>query len=210
MSFLFFVRSFSLSCSFSPPLSFHALSPRFLSSLSSLSLFSLFVFVSSLSFSPSLSLNHLSVPLFLSRLSFLSPIYLSPHSVSPPPPLSSEQRWRQSQISLLTLSLLSLSLSSFLSLQNKNKTCIPKHRAYHVSGYQKYVGLLRDQDVSSDGRVDELSGVAGNADAQRERRLRDRERAKVGAVAGRAAGELRRVCDLVVIPGLFIYSLGTT
>ena len=199
MSFLFFVRSFSLSCSFSPPLSFHALSPRFLSSLSSLSLFSLFVFVSSLSFSPSLSLNHLSVPLFLSRLSFLSPIYLSPHSVSPPP-----------SISLLTLSLLSLSLSSFLSLQNKNKTCIPKHRAYHVSGYQKYVGLLRDQDVSSDGRVDELSGVAGNADAQRERRLRDRERAKVGAVAGRAAGELRRVCDLVVIPGLFIYSLGTT
>ena len=101
MSFLFFVRSFSLSCSFSPPLSFHALSPRFLSSLSSLSLFSLFVFVSSLSFSPSLSLNHLSVPLFLSRLSFLSPIYLSPHSVSPPPPLS---------LSSLSLSSLSLCL----------------------------------------------------------------------------------------------------
>ena len=181
-----------------------ALFPRSLSTLSflsflSFSLLSLCLCLFALILALSLSQPSLCPPLSLPSLLPLSNLPLSALCLPPPP-----------SISLLTLSLLSLSLSSFLSLQNKNKTCIPKHRAYHVSGYQKYVGLLRDQDVSSDGRVDELSGVAGNADAQRERRLRDRERAKVGAVAGRAAGELRRVCDLVVIPGLFIYSLGTT
>ena len=139
---------------------------------------------------------------------------LSHFSISPsPPPLSlySLFSFPFLPLPLPSLSLLPLFLSISPSLSLSNSFFSPPffstyvRRAgvsvRHIPGHQQHVGLLSNEDVARQRRVDELSRVTGDADCEREGRSRHSERTVIGVCcSARSSGELWHVGDFVIVP----------
>ena len=140
----------------------------------------------------SLPLFHFSLP--PSPLSLL-PLFLS---ISPsPPPLSLSTPSFPFHFSL------SLSLSNSFFSPPFFSTYVRRAgvSVRHIPGHQQHVGLLSNEDVARQRRVDELSRVTGDADCEREGRSRHSERTVIGVCcSARSSGELWHVGDFVIVP----------